>query len=165
MIALSYSLRVIADSRHSSIPNAHSRVSKIFFKWIYTCNGKAWEEKRPREEGLNGLSLKYARTWRQGALHFLMNYSWNHVQALCPCLWSKALPRELMIRKREDAKQRLGVGLGIWQQFRLILPHSRITELLVSWKIQIKAWHTFLSWFYRKQTPPDGNCWLQEHRL
>ena len=32
------------------------------------------------------------------------------------------------------------------------LSHSRITELVVHWKIYIKTWHIFLSCFYRKQT-------------
>ena len=35
----------------------------------------------------------------------------------------------------------------------MILPHNRITRFI--WKIQIKAWHTFLSYFYRKMKTAD----------
>ena len=45
------------------------------------------------------------------------------------------------------------------------LPHGRITEFTVLWKIWINAWHIFLSCFYRKQTPPpEDNYWPQKHR-
>ena len=34
-----------------------------------------------------------------------------------------------------------------------ILPHGRIIELTVPWKIQIKVWHTFLSYFLQEVDP------------
>ena len=53
--------------------------------------------------------------------------------------------------------------LGLSLQFRLWIHHT--ADLLNSQfpERQIKAWHTFLIVFYRKQTPLDENCYVIEN--
>ena len=59
-----------------------------------------------------------------------------------------------MIRECEDIETRNSCWAGKPVTTKTTnLPHSVITELAITWKIQISAWHTFLSCFYRKQTP------------
>ena len=71
-----------------------------------------------------------------------------------PSLTLKRLAQELMIRKCEGAKTKS--NCWVWELLRvwtINLPWDRITELKVLWKTENKGWHTFLSCFYRKQTP------------
>lgn len=90
---------------------------------------------------------------------------WNPVQALMFIVFqNRMLTQELMIRKRERAGTKNNCWPGELVTIEtVILPHSRITELPVAWKVWIKAYHTFLSCLHRKQTPPDKNHWPQEH--
>ena len=90
---------------------------------------------------------------------------WNPIQALVFIVFrSRMLTQELMIGKCERAGTKNNCWPGELITIEtVILPHSRITKLPVVWKIWIKAYHTFLSRFYRKQTPPDKNHWPQEH--
>ena len=74
----------------------------------------------------------------------------------------RSLSQNLMIRKCEDVETKNSCWAGKPVTTKTTnLPHSRITELPVPWKINI--WYISLSCFCRKQILPDKNCWSQAH--